>query len=145
MRCKDVVHIPVFRCNQETPVRRCAELMRDHGIGFLPVVADGDQLRGVITDRDLALRVLADGLDPETPVGRVMSTRVVACRADDDLSVAEELMIRNQKSRLVLVDDAGRVIGVMSLADIAKVEATPRAGVVFAAVARRESKPPQGS
>jgi CBS domain-containing protein len=112
--------------------------MKDHNIGFLPVVDVDKRVVGVITDRDLAVRVLAEGLQRETPIGQVMTRDVRVCHPDDNLQEAEWKMSTTRKSRLVVTDDDGHCLGVISLSDIAQAD-TRRAGGVLRAVTRREA------
>jgi CBS domain-containing protein len=77
-------------------------------------------LIGIITDRDLALRVVAQGLDTNsTRVESVMTRKVVTCRSDDDLQRAVDAMAEKQLRRIVIVDNANKVLGVISQADVA--------------------------
>jgi len=122
-----------------TSVREAARRMRDLNLGFLPIVDDAQQLVGVLTDRDIALRVVADDRPLDIPVDEVMTEEVISCRPDDDVERAEELMRVNQKARLVCLDEGGRVAGVLSLADIAQYEDETRAGSVIADVTERET------
>jgi CBS domain-containing protein len=97
--------------------------MRDAGIGFLPVCDDERHLLGVLTDRDIAVRVCATGRAPsETPVQDIMSRDIVGCSPSDPVSVAESLMAKNLKSRIVMIDDDGRLVGLISLVDLAQYE-----------------------
>ena len=119
-----------------------AGLRRDDArrqLGFLPVVDADKQVIGVITDRDLAIRVLADDLPGDTPVGQVMTQDVRICRPDDELQAAEWKMSTTRKSRLVVADDEGRCLGVLSLSDVAQADSRSRAGGVLRAVTRREA------
>jgi CBS domain-containing protein len=129
----------VARCAEELTVEACARMMRDNNVGFLPVVDGRGQVVGVVTDRDLAVRVLADDLPSETPVGEVMTRDVRVCRFDDDLESAERKMAVARKSRLVVTDDGGRCVGVISLSDFAQAEPGARAAEVLRAVTRREA------
>ncbi len=122
-----------------TSVREAARRMRDLNLGFLPIVDDAQQLVGVLTDRDIALRVVADDRPLDIPVDEVMTEEVISCRPDDEVERAEELMRVNQKARLVCLDEGGRVAGVLSLADIAQYEDETRAGSVIADVTARET------
>lgn len=121
MRVEEVMS-PASACREGDSVRSCAKLMRDEEIGFAPVCNAAGEPVGAITDRDLAIRVLAEGLDDDEPVERFMTRDVVACRLGDDLRDAERLMRDRQKSRIMVCDDAGRLQGVISLADVAEVE-----------------------
>lgn len=115
-----------------------AERMRASAVGFLPVCNDTGEIVGTITDRDLAMRVLAERRPHGTPVHRVMSIDAVTCSPYDDLGFAEELMRRWRKSRIVCVDDRMRPVGVISLSDIAEAEYAWRAGRVLRDVSARE-------
>jgi CBS domain-containing protein len=139
MLCEELMTSEVEVLDVGTSVREAARRMRDLNLGFFPIIDDAQQLVGVLTDRDIALRVLADDRNPEIRVEEVMTEDVISCRPDDDVQRAEELMRVNQKARLVCVDEAGRVAGVISLADIAQYEDAARAGGVMADVTARET------
>jgi CBS domain-containing protein len=139
MLCEELMTSEVEVLDVGTSVREAARRMRDLNLGFLPIVDDAQQLVGVLTDRDIALRVVADDRPADVPVDEVMTEDVVSCRPDDDIERAEELMRVNQKARLVCLDEAGRVAGVISLADIAQYEDETRAGSVIADVTARET------
>lgn len=115
-------------CRQGDTVRECAIVMRDKEIGFLPVCNASGEPVGAITDRDLAIRVLADGLSGDEPVDRFITRDVVACQLGDDVDEAERLMRSHQKSRIMVCDELGRLRGVISLADIAGVESDESLG-----------------
>ena len=117
--------------------RSAARRMRDSNIGFLPVCDRDGRVIGTITDRDLAVRLVAEGLQFDLPVGDVMSREVVACYPDDDLERAEQVMAAAQKSRLVVLDGDGRLAGVVSLSDIAEHDVA-NAGRTIARVTERE-------
>src|SRR5207253_2211913 len=127
MRCADLMKHDVESCWSEDPVCDVAARMRARNVGFLPVVDDDGTVIGTITDRDLAIRVLADDLPSYVPVGRVMSRGVVMCAPEASLREAEELMRRNRKSRIVCVDQHGRPVGVISLSDVVGAETSGRA------------------
>jgi len=135
------MNTPVAVCTELLSVQACAEIMRDENIGFMPVLDAAQQVVGVITDRDLTIRVLAEGLPPTALVGEVMTCDVRVCHPDDDLQVAEGKMASDMKSRLVVVDADGLCVGVVSLTDIAQADTRSRAGTVLRAVTRRESAP----
>jgi CBS domain-containing protein len=101
-------------------IQDAARQMKDENIGFLPVCDDSEKVLGTITDRDIAVRVVADGKPWSTKVQDVMSRDVISARPDDDLMKAENLMSNQQKSRLVVTDDAGILQGVISLSDLTK-------------------------
>jgi CBS domain-containing protein len=122
--------------------RTAARRMRDENIGFLPVCDADRRVLGTITDRDITIRVVAAGLQAEAPVGDVMSHEVVACHPEDDLARAEQLMAASQKSRLLVLDPDGRLVGVVSLSDVAGHD-TSHAAETVARVSKREMHLPR--
>ena len=108
------------RCvTPETSVSDAAALMEREDIGSLPVL-DGEQLTGMITDRDIVIRAIAKGKDPRgMPVREVASREIVTVHADDDLSEALRLMATQQVRRLPVVDENNRLVGVLAQADLA--------------------------
>jgi CBS domain-containing protein len=99
-------------------VVEAARLMREGHIGSLPIT-DDDQLVGMITDRDITTRVVAEAADPKTtPVGDVYSRDLISVEPDQDLQEALQLMARHQVRRLPVVED-GRLVGIVAQADIA--------------------------
>jgi CBS domain-containing protein len=139
MRCEDVMTGELEVATVGETVLSAATKMRDMNIGFLPVCSSADRSAvGTLTDRDIALRVVAEERPSSTLVEEVMSPDLVACRPQDDLKIAEELMRTNQVSRVLCIDDGGRVAGVISLADIAQYDSERRAGQLLADVTERE-------
>lgn len=138
MQCRDLMRRPVENVDPRQSAVTAARAMRDKKIGFLAVCDLAGCLVGVLTDRDLVVRVLGEERDPiATQVSDIMSTDIVTCRPDDDLATAEALMRRHRKSRLVIADEHNRPVGVISLADIAQ-EDPFSAADTLAAVATRE-------
>ncbi|OYW43949.1 MAG: hypothetical protein B7Z33_14025 [Sphingomonadales bacterium 12-68-11] len=99
-------------------VRKVAAMMDEGDYGVVPVVEDG-RFIGVVTDRDIAVRAVAQGLGPDTPVSEVMSDDPVCIDPDAEVEEAAELMVEEQIRRLFVTDDDDRLIGVVSLGDIA--------------------------
>jgi CBS domain-containing protein len=120
MRCDEIMHADVERILGSEPVHEAAARMRDKDIGFLPVVDDKGVVVGTLTDRDIVVRVVAEGADLADPVSLCMTREVIACFAADDVAKAQELMSLYQKSRVVVLDDHGLLAGVISLADLAR-------------------------
>jgi CBS domain-containing protein len=99
-------------------VVEAARLMREDDIGSLPIT-DDEELVGMITDRDIALRVVAEAADPTTtPVGDVYSQDLISVEPDKDLEEAVQLMARHQVRRLPVVEN-GRLVGIVAQADVA--------------------------
>jgi CBS-domain-containing membrane protein len=122
----------------ETSVAEAAELMRHGGCGFLPVCLHDGTVVGVVTDRDIALRVCAERRPPETSIGAIMSTDVVSCRPDDTVWRAEQLMMQTKKMRVIVADERNRVAGVLSITDIAQFEEPLRVAQVLRELSSRE-------
>ena len=100
--------------------REAAQIMRDEGVGIVPVV-EGDRLVGLVTDRDLAVRLVADGRDGNTTVRDVMSSEQIAtCRPEEDLDRAMETMAREQVRRIPIVDERGTLVGIVAQADVVR-------------------------
>jgi CBS domain-containing protein len=140
MRCSEIMKTDVEACWVMDSIADVAERMRNRGMGFLPVCDDAGEVVGTITDRDIVVRVVARQLSYETPVHQVMSIGAVTCRPQDGLSLAEDRMRRNRKSRLVVVDESRRPIGVISLSDIAERDFTWRTGRLMRDITGREHR-----
>ena len=101
-------------------VIEAARLMRDVDAGIIPVV-EGDKLIGTVTDRDIAIRVVAEGKDPETTtVGEIASRELVTIDPQQDLDEALRLMARHQVRRLPVVEEDGKLVGIVAQKDIAQ-------------------------
>lgn len=138
MRCSQLMEREILTCADTDTVFYVAQMMRDRGIGFVPVCDMSGRMIGAVTDRDLATRALAAGLPGTTAVREVMTVGAVTCRSDEELEVAERLMAQHQKGRIVCTTD-GRPVGVISLTDIFEVEPAERAARVLRSIASRET------
>ena len=111
-------------------VTDAARRMRDEDAGVVPIV-DGDRLVGVLTDRDIVLRVVADGRDPSSArVEEIASENLVTIDPDQGLDEAMRLMAKHQVRRLPVCEEDGRLIGIVAQADIAKHAGAKRTGEV---------------
>jgi CBS domain-containing protein len=127
-------------CTPEETVVRAAEIMRHEDVGPVPVVRDHShkKLVGVLTDRDIAIKVVAHGRDPRsTRVDQVMSTELATCRLEDDIEDATNLMSRRQLRRVMVVDDEGVLCGIIAQADIARKMDNEEVGSVVEDVSSR--------
>ena len=125
MKCEEVMLNHVYSCSETATAQQCARLMKTHNIGFVPVVDDQKRVVGVVTDRDLALRLVAEGRPATDPVSELMTFRdLLTCKRDEDIEVLEERMAREKKARALVVDDEGTCIGVISLSDVARIGET---------------------
>jgi CBS domain-containing protein len=98
-------------------IAEAARVMRDAAVGAVLVV-NGDSLGGVVTDRDLVIRGLADGASPDSPVGPLCSAKLVGVDANSDLAEAEQLMRDNAIRRLPVIE-GGQIVGIVSIGDLA--------------------------
>ncbi|MGY3265076.1 MULTISPECIES: CBS domain-containing protein [unclassified Lysobacter] len=107
-------------CQAEAPVRDVARLMLENDIGLVPVIDASGRAVGTVTDRDIALRVVAEGRDPQQCTAQdCMTSPVTSVTIDSSLTDAMELMESRQIRRLLVVDGDGRLCGVIAQADIA--------------------------
>ena len=118
MKIRDVMTQPVEIINASAPAVEAAAKMRELDVGSLPV-CDGDRLQGLLTDRDIALRLVAAGLDANTTtVGEIMTPDVTYCFDDQTLDEAAVLMEAHQIRRLPILNRDKKLIGVLSLGDL---------------------------
>ena len=102
-----------------TTAREAARIMKNEDVGSLPIVEDG-RLVGMITDRDLTVRVLAEGKDLDTPVSEIASKDVVTIDPQQSLEEAARLMAQHQIRRLPVVEEDGKLVGILAQADVAE-------------------------
>src|SRR5919198_5179647 len=121
------------------PIVEAARLMRDENVGSLPVSEEG-KLVGMLTDRDIAVRVVAEGKSLEsTTVGEVFSRNPVAARPDQDLDEALQLMAQHQVRRLPVVED-DRLVGILAQADVALEEKEKKTGELVESISQPEAE-----
>lgn len=121
MKAQDVMTSKPACCTPEITVREAARLMREHDCGCIPVIeGDSRRLVGVVTDRDIACRCVADGLGPKTPVGEIMTRDPQRCHPEDDVAVIEQIMMQARVRRVPVVDDEGNCVGMVAQADLAR-------------------------
>ena len=119
MLCSEIMKRHVFSGTPETSAADAARLMREHGIGFLPVCDSAGNPLGVVTDRDLALRVCAEDLPAQsTLLKQIMTKGPITCAAKTSLEHAEATMLKRKTRRILLVDDHGKLVGLITLADV---------------------------
>ena len=123
MRVSECMTREVRVASPEQSIREVAKIMAEIDAGVMPV-GDNDRLVGMITDRDIAIRAVAEGKGPDTPVREVMSTETVLyCYEDEDLAHVAQNMGEQQVRRLPVVSRDKRLVGIVSIGDVAQTEA----------------------
>jgi CBS domain-containing protein len=118
MKVSEAMHKGVNWVTPDVPLAQIAKIMRNDDIGAVPV-GENDRLIGMVTDRDMALRALANGRDPASLTARdVMTKGIVYCRAEETVEDAIRLMESKKIRRLPVIDDSKRMVGMLSVGDI---------------------------
>ena len=115
---RDVMHAGAMCVGEDQSLLDAARMMRDHGVGALPICGQDQKLKGIITDRDIVLRCLAEGKDPATMKARELAGHLHCVRADDDMDTVLRKMEQHQIRRIPVID-GDRLVGVISEVDLA--------------------------
>lgn len=127
---KELMTVKPRTVNTGDSIVDAAKLMKGEDTGVAPIV-DGDKLVGVITDRDIAVRVVAEGRDPQaTKVDEIASQNLVTIDPQQDLDEALRLMAQHQVRRLPVVEEDGKLVGIIAQADVARHADSSRTGEV---------------
>ena len=121
-KCSEVMTKSPVCCLPNDMVVNVAELMNSGNIGSIPVIENEQtkKIIGIVTDRDLAVKIVAKGLDAKsTKVETVMTRKMITCRADDDLLKALDAMAEHQLRRIPVVDADHKIVGIIAQADVA--------------------------
>ena len=122
MKVKDAMHKGVDWVSPDTPVIELAKLMCGHDIGAIPI-GENDQLIGMVTDRDIVVRAVAEERLPgNTSVREVMSEKICYCFEDDDIDEAAKIMAEHQVKRLPVLNKDKRMVGIIALSDIGRAD-----------------------
>ncbi len=113
----DVMTRDVISIGSNDTIRQAAMMMADLKVGSLPV-CDGEKLVGTVTDRDIAVRGVASGVEPVAPVIEIATRHVQCCREDDDLDAVKQKMASSRIRRVPVVDGENRLVGIVSLGDL---------------------------
>ena len=119
MRISDVMTRDVATVRPDQTAREAANFMLNSDAGSIPVT-EGDRLIGMITDRDIAVRGVAMGHGPDTPVSDIMTSGIVCAREDDSIEDVASKMSEAQVRRLPVIDDSEKLIGIVSLGDLSR-------------------------
>lgn len=135
MQVKEAMTDQVAIASPKQTVQDAARMMARLDIGVLPV-GENDRLVGMITDRDIAVRAVAAGKGPSTPIEEVMSREVRYCYEDDDIDEVSVNMAEIQLRRLPVLNGEKRLIGILSLADIATMDGPDSAGTALTGISQ---------
>jgi CBS domain-containing protein len=143
-RCDEVMTNDPVCCLPSDMVVKAAKLMKTGNVGSIPVIESEKtrKLVGIITDRDLVMKAVAEGKDPKsTKVAAVMTAKVVCCQSEDDLQKAMDAMAKNQLRRIPIIDKDGRILGIISQADVAtRVDKPKRTAAMVKEISQPKTK-----
>jgi CBS domain-containing protein len=120
MQVKDVMTKGIACVDMKSSAADAAKKMKDQNVGTIMVI-DSDQLKGIVTDRAIVTKAVADQQDPrQVPVSNIMTTEIIGCRESDDVMDAVKTMGENKIRRMPVINDQDQLVGVVSIADIAQ-------------------------
>ncbi len=122
MQLREIMTTNFHVIPHDATIQQAAKMMRDHDIGLLPVT-DNDKMIGTVTDRDVVVRIIANGGDTSTiPVSQAMTGHLIYTYEDRDVNEAVSIMQQKQVRRLIVVNQAEQVVGLVSLSDITRAD-----------------------
>ena len=137
---RDVMTSNPCTIDADKPVAYAAKMMRDEDVGLAPIV-EGDKLVGMLTDRDITIRVVAEGRDPgQVTVKDIASKQVVTIDPQQDLDEALRIMAKHQVRRLAVVEEDGKLVGVVAQADVAREGDDAQTGELVEEISKQEGK-----
>jgi CBS domain-containing protein len=120
MKAQDMMTSNPACCTPESTAREAARLMREHDCGCIPVVeGNSGRVVGMVTDRDIACRCVAEGKGAETPIKEIMTKDPQCCHPEDDVAAIEQIMMQARVRRVPVVDAKGNCLGMVAQADLA--------------------------
>lgn len=135
-RAADIMSKSVTVVREDESVRQAAERLANDDVGVLPITDENKNIKGILTDRDIVVHVVARGKDPNTTKARELEQgEIITLRPDDSVQHARDLMAQNKVRRLPVVQD-GKVVGMVSQADIAKAVPPEQAGEMVKAISK---------
>ena len=121
MKVKECMCTKVACVTPQDTITNVAKVMEKNHVGCVPVCEDSQQICGIITDRDILLRAVACNKETKTtPVSEIMTTNVYTCNSEKEVTEAQNLMAQNQIRRVPVVDEANKVVGILTMGDLAK-------------------------
>jgi len=143
-KCNEVMTKSPVCCLPDDLVGKVAQMMKSENIGSIPVIENeqNPKLVGIVTDRDLALKIVAEGRDARsTKVEAVMTCTVVTCHAEDDLQKALDAMSAHQLRRIPIVDKNNKILGIIAQADVAtRLNKPEKTAAVVKGISRSNAK-----
>jgi CBS domain-containing protein len=127
-------------CHPGDSIRDAARLMKEDDVGFVPICGRDEKPIGALTDRDIAIRCVAEGRSFDEGCESIMTKDVIGCRIGEDVSEVQQQMRDHQTSRVMVCDDDGKLRGVVSLQDLAESESEHQAGQTLQGV--KSDQPP---
>ena len=144
MKCNEVMTKNPVCCLPNDNLVKVAQLMKNSDIGAIPIIENEEtkMLVGILSDRDLVLKIVAEERDPQsTKVEDVMTRKVVTCQTDDDLEKALDLMTEHQLRRIPIIDSENRIIGIIAQADVAtRLNQPEKTGEIVKEISQSKSK-----
>lgn len=123
MKVKDCMCKEVCYLKPETTIVDTAKLMNDQHIGSVPICDEEKRILGIVTDRDIVLRGIANGKDiNSTPISEIMTTNVCSCMEEDDIFDAQNKMSEKQIRRLIVSDENNKIVGILTLGNMVQNE-----------------------
>jgi CBS domain-containing protein len=135
MKVRELMTRDLQTARAEDTIQQIARMMAEADTGIIPIV-DGERPVGLVTDRDIVIRALAEGRGPETTASQVMTSDLEFASEDDDLSAVTEKMSRMQIRRILVLDESRRLCGVLSLGDLAQQGRMEEAGLALSDIAQ---------
>ena len=143
-KCNKVMTVNPVCCLPNDKVSKAAELMKSENIGLIPVIENEQtkKMVGIVTDRDLALRILVEGRDANSTIVEVVMTRkVVTCRPDDDVQIALDAMAKHQLRRIPVVNKDNQILGIIAQADVAtRINEPEKTAILMKEISRSNAK-----
>jgi len=120
MKCNEIMTKEIKACHPESTIKEAVQLMKQLNCGVMPVVDRNNVLQGIITDRDIVFYTVLNDKEPETTyLSEFMTKKVITCHANDNLDTAIHKMSKNQIRRIPIIDDENKLVGLITLGDIA--------------------------
>jgi CBS domain-containing protein len=137
MKARDIMTANPRTVTPDDSIARAAEIMRDTDVGIVPVIEDSGTMRlaGVVTDRDIAVRIVAEGRDSNVNVREIMSSGLATVRPDDDIDRVTQLM-KTEQVRRIPVCEGDRLVGIIAQADVAREGRDRKTGDVVEKISR---------